>query len=64
MENANDLRHMHEKIQAMKAAAATLIDIGSDFPAIYCNAARIMASIKMLEINLSDLITTEEDQYL
>jgi aspartate/glutamate racemase len=61
LEKAKELKEMHETIQSMKAAAESLIDIGSDFPAICCNTARIMASIKMLEINVSDLMAIEEE---
>ena len=40
----------------MKKTAEELNHIGKDFPAIARNTVRIMASIKMLEINISDLV--------
>jgi hypothetical protein len=40
----------------MKQTAQELNQIGKDFPAIVRNTVRIMASVKMLEINISDLV--------
>jgi hypothetical protein len=51
-----DLNEVNEKIQLMKKTAEDLNHTGENFPAIARNTARIMASIKMLEINISDLI--------
>jgi len=51
-----DLNEINAKIQLMKQAAAELNRIGESFPALARNTVRILASIKMLEINVSDLV--------
>ena len=51
-----DLREINDKIQLMKKTAEELKRIGAGFPAIARNTVRILASVKMLEINVSDLI--------
>jgi chaperonin cofactor prefoldin len=51
-----DLNKINAKIQLMKKAAEELNQIGEDFPALARNAVRILASVKMLEINVSDLV--------
>jgi hypothetical protein len=51
-----DLHEINEKIQLMKRTAEELNRIGEDFPAIARNTVRILASVKMLEINISDLV--------
>jgi hypothetical protein len=55
MEERNDLKEMARKIAAMKKTAVELREMGEDFPALYRNTSRILASIKMLELNVSDL---------
>ena len=56
MMTPNDLKKIDEKIQAMKRTAEELNRIGDDFPSLARNSVRILASIKMLEINVSDLV--------
>ena len=56
MDNQINLNEIHDKIQLMKKTAQELNNIGDDFPAIARNTARILASVKMLEINISDLV--------
>jgi hypothetical protein len=51
-----DLNQINDKIQLMKKTAEELNQIGEEFPAIARNTVRILASVKMLEINVSDLI--------
>ena len=51
-----DLNEINDKIQLMKKTAEDLNRIGEDFPAIARNTVRILASVKMLEINISDLV--------
>ena len=48
-----------EKIKILKSTAQEISSIGDDYPAIVRNTARIMASIKMLEINISDAVELE-----
>jgi hypothetical protein len=51
-----DLKEINDKIQLMKKTAEELNRIGEDFPAIARNTVRILASVKMLELNVSDLV--------
>ena len=51
-----DLHEINEKIQLIKKTAEELNHIGENFPAIARNTVRILASVKMLEINISDLV--------
>jgi hypothetical protein len=51
-----DFHEINDKIQLMKKTAEELNRIGENFPAIARNTVRILASIKMLEINVSDLL--------
>jgi hypothetical protein len=53
--NAKDLKELDSKIQSMKKTAEELKKMGEDFPALYRNTSRLLASIKMLELNVSDL---------
>ena len=52
----SDLKKIDEKIQVMKRTAQELNRLGDNFPALARNSVRILASIKMLEINISDLV--------
>ena len=58
---APDLNEINANIQAMKRAAQTLHQLGKDLPAINRNIVRIQASIKMLEINISDIVDLDRD---
>ena len=51
-----DLNKIDAKIKLMKQAAEELNRIGENFPALARNTVRILASVKMLEINVSDLV--------
>jgi len=51
-----DLNKINAKIQMMKQAAEELNQLGENFPALARNTVRILASVKMLEINVSDLV--------
>ena len=51
-----DLKELDEKIQALKKTAEELKRMGRDFPAVGRNIARVLASIKMLELNVSDIM--------
>ena len=54
-----DLKEMDAKIQLLKSTAAELAQAGKDFPTIARNIVRISAGIKMLEINISDVVHLE-----
>ena len=51
-----DLNKINAKIQLMKKTAEELNRIGENFPALARNTVRILASVKMLEINISDIV--------
>lgn len=55
-----DLKEMDARIQSMKRAADALDQLGGNFPAINRNIVRIRASIKMLEINVSDILDLDD----
>ena len=55
-----DLTEIDAKIQAMKKTAEELAQAGKNFPAIARNIVRISAGIRMLEINISDIVGLEE----
>ena len=56
----SDLTEIDAKIQAMKKTAAELAQAGENFPAIARNIVRISAGIRMLEINISDIVELEK----
>jgi hypothetical protein len=50
------VKEMAEKIQAIKEAATELKNISGGIQAVKRNVDRILASVKMLEINISDTL--------
>lgn len=50
-----DVKALSEKILTMKQNAMELQGMGAFFPALDKNIARILASVKMLEINITDV---------
>jgi hypothetical protein len=54
-----DLNEIDAKIKVMKITAEELARAGENFPAIARNIVRISAGIKMLEINISDVVELE-----
>ncbi|MGB3904789.1 MAG: hypothetical protein WBB22_07685 [Anaerolineae bacterium] len=50
------LQEMDKRIQGIKTAALELQDLSKGIQAVYRNADRILASVKMLEINVSDVL--------
>jgi len=58
-----DTEAMNASIEAIKAAATKLQQMANDFPAIARNSSRILASAKMLEINLSDVVNLEAEPH-
>lgn len=52
----NNLREISAKVKLMKDTAVELEKLGSNFPALGKNVARILASLKMLELNISDIV--------
>ena len=56
MESSTNLRKINSKIQLLKSTAVELGRLGEDIPFLVRNNIRILASIKMMEINISDLM--------
>jgi hypothetical protein len=53
--NRRELKKIDTKIRIIKKAAQELKESYREIPAVERNAARILASLKMLEINISDI---------
>lgn len=51
-----NVKEMAKKIQAIKEAATELQNISGGIQAVDRNVDRILASVKMLEINISDIV--------
>ena len=51
-----DIKKLDRKIQLLKKTTEELNQLSKDFPAGARNTVRIRASVKMLEINVSDLV--------
>jgi hypothetical protein len=60
--NKQDLKKLDTKIKAIRKAAHELKELGSAIPAVNRNADRILASVKMLEINITDLLPQERSK--
>lgn len=57
MTDPNNLKAMAQQIAILKKAAMELKDLAGDsFPAVEKNADRILASVRMLELNVSDIV--------
>ena len=56
MDRKMDPRKMEVKIQLIKKAAKELNQMAENFPAVSRNTLRILASVKMLELNISDAL--------
>ncbi len=54
--NQREMKKIDTRIRAIKKAAQELKDLYNEIPAVERNAARILASVKMLEINISDIL--------
>ena len=51
-----DVSDMAKQISLLKKEALDLKEKAKSIPAVECNVDRILASIKMLEINISDIV--------
>lgn len=51
-----DLKKINDKIQQMKNTATEIENMCENFPAVMRNIKRLHASVKMLELNVSDLV--------
>jgi len=59
MQSTIDMDNLRRNIQSARKAVEELKRLGEDFPAVARNAERMLASLKMLEINVSDVIEME-----
>jgi len=59
MGDASNIREMAEKIAAIRQQTEELQKISGGIQAVDKNADRILSSVKMLEINISDLAELE-----
>jgi hypothetical protein len=50
-----DIKAMAEKISAIRKDAEALKEISGGIPAVDRNADRILANVRMLEININDV---------
>ena len=53
--NRREIKKIDTRIKVIKKAAEELKELSRGIPAVDRNAARILASVKMLEINISDV---------
>ena len=56
MASQANLSKINSKIQLLKNTAVELGRLGEDMPFLVRNNVRILASLKMMEINISDLM--------
>lgn len=56
MPSNSDLELLNQRVAALKSEAQALERLGREFPAVARNSARILASTKMLEMNVSDAL--------
>jgi hypothetical protein len=54
--NRRELKKLDTRIKAIKKAAQELKAFSEGVPAVNRNTERILASVKMLEINISDVL--------
>jgi hypothetical protein len=54
--DAEILLEMDRRIQSIKKSIIELQDLGQEIEAVRKNLDRVLASIRMLELNVSDLI--------
>lgn len=57
MANEYPIDKMDRKIRSLRKAAEELKDLSGGIEAVNRNADRILASVRMLEINVSDVAT-------
>ena len=58
--NDLDLQKIHSDIRAMQTTAELLLAGSKQFPALNRNVRRIQAGLKMLELNICDLVELEK----
>lgn len=53
--NENEIKEMQKYIEQIQQSANTLVENSQEIQAIKCNAERILASVYMLRINITDI---------
>jgi len=56
MQTENDLKKIDDKIKLLRNTAKELKSLTENIPAITRNATRLLATVKMMELNISDCI--------
>ncbi len=51
-----NLRDMAKQVDTLKKTTLKLKEMGGGIPAVEKNSERLLASIKMLELNINDLV--------
>jgi len=54
--NRREIKKLDTRIKTIKKAAQELKTLSGAVPAVNRNAERILASVKMLEINITDIL--------
>lgn len=52
----NELKNIDDKIKLLRSTAEELQSLAENIPAITKNTTRLLASVKMMELNISDYI--------
>ena len=63
-QSVSELHQLAHQIQTLRSAAERLVDLAKDNPSVICNTRRILASIAMLEFNVSDMIGLDDEDYV
>lgn len=61
-ENSNIFDQLKKQIKQLKSSAEILGETGKEIPAVARNMVRIMASVKMLELNIVDVLEIKENE--
>ena len=56
MERANDLKGIDARIRELHRTAEEIRELGQGIEAVRRNADRILASVKMIELNVCDVV--------
>ena len=62
MTTNDEIKEMDAKIRVLRQTARELLDRAGDVEAVRRNTKRILASVRMLELNISDLSELERGQ--
>jgi hypothetical protein len=54
--NRREIKKLDTRIKAIRRASQELKELACGIPAVNRNADRILASVKMLEINITDIL--------